>query len=261
MQKIRKGTGGRMIFKKDSSVRVLSLDGKISPETYRVLVDRADGMGLVELSDTKNPKRIIKATQRRILPLTVDTNKAIVLQSGGKYSAICPECRNTFLIQPEHLNINCPSHGTFELEWLGAKPAMSDTETAKPADTADSNTASQVQSTVPSTTKTKKTATKVTVDIAAIANTDNCQLFERSSPFNHEQIQVVAYAILFIGEEPRKLCFNTYDGTLGKKKTSLGFDHFLANDAGQGTTWYAVKSLEKERKKLEGKGYKLVTGQ
>ena len=110
----------------------------------------------------------------------------------------------------------------------------------------------------------KENKEPVKVDIAEISKLDNCELWEKKVVnFNHHKISVVSYALIYKGDPQRKLCFNTYDGTLGKKSTEpLPIDAFLTNQTGQTKlTWHQVKDITKERAALQKKGYERITTQ
>lgn len=76
--------------------------------------------------------------------------------------------------------------------------------------------------------------------------------------FDHAVMDVKAHAL--IADNPvRKLCFNTYDGTLGKKKKmeDLHLDDFRDNARPEGKKlWHTPKgTLDDVRQHLAKKGY------
>jgi len=100
----------------------------------------------------------------------------------------------------------------------------------------------------------------ITVDLDALAASDHCELWTRKDiKFDHERINVQAHTILFTGTHPRKFCFNTYNGTLGKSSEQLPIEEFLHDRAVKGAKkekpWFAVADLEKARAKLQKDGY------
>lgn len=76
--------------------------------------------------------------------------------------------------------------------------------------------------------------------------------------FDHVTMDVRAHVLLADGPV-RKLCFNTYDGTLGKKKElkDLHLDAFQSSQPVQGKKlWHELKgTLDDARSHLEKKGY------
>lgn len=251
-------TGGRMTFDPDVPVRILKMDGKISKERYTVETPRADNKGTVIL---KNPSgKIEKVRQSRIIA-SVEDGCAAVIPSNNKYYAVCPECPNVFDISPDNIRINCPEHGKFNLHWIGERPMTTETENtsteaeATTATTEETQTNETAQVSTVKTTKKKKVAEKV--DLSKLASTKDCELWTKESvQFNHQRVAVASHVLIFTGEEPRKVCFNTYDGTLGKSGKQINVDAFVANDTESlSQPVYAVKNLEKERKTLAGKQY------
>lgn len=78
--------------------------------------------------------------------------------------------------------------------------------------------------------------------------------------FDHPTIDVKAFALL--ADTPaRKVCFNTYDGTLGKKAKNLAalklenFRDHNSDDDGKVIGYVLKRTLDEERKKLDKDGY------
>lgn len=262
----KENTGGRKKFKRSTRVRYLMMDGKISDDVY--LIDpgtddeeegeyvRSDRKGHITLQQ-ESGSRTLKVHFRRVLPLEID-GKAPVIESGDKYRAICPKCGRVKEINPGEDKLHCSTNcGEFTLHWLGAKP-MTDAATKETKQ--------------PTTEKAKKTKTEkkkttkapiqpVAVDFAALKALDNCELWTKKNvKFDHVDVDVQAHALLFIeGDAPRKLCFNTYDGVLGKKSPPLPIEEFTADtevkNAKRPKPWFAVKDLGKARSKLGKDGY------
>jgi len=267
-----KNTGGRKTFERLARVRYLTLDGKISDDIY--LIDpgadeedagdyvRSDRKGHIVLQQENGPKRTIKVQFRRVLPLGVD-GKALVIESGDKYRAICPTCGRVKEITSGEAKLCC-SCGEFSLHWLGAKP-MTDSGTKT------SPTPAQVETTEETKPKAEKKAKPPKppvqepekVDFAALAALDNCELWTKKNvKFDHPGVDVKAHALLFVGDEPRKLCFNTYDEKLGKKSPPLPTTEFIEDkevpNAKRPKPWFAIKDPDKTRAKLTKDGYEQV---
>jgi hypothetical protein len=230
-----------------SRVRILGIDGHVSRQSYTILSERADSKGLVCVKEQRT-NRELKIAQRRIIPFAVDKNKAVVIESNNKYYAVCPKCPIVFDIKPDHTDINCPDHGIHELHWLGEKPVVNTTQTT------ESSLSTSAQ---PSVAKKKKPQEPVKVDLDKIATTKDCELWSKTSiQFNHESITVISHALLYVGDNPRKMCWNTYDGTMGKKHREINIEAFVTNDEqNKSHTIYQIKDIESERKRLEKKGY------
>jgi hypothetical protein len=250
-------SGGRVTFVPNSEVRILCSDGKISQEIYEVESERSDRNGHVALLE-KRTRKPSKVQHRRILPVGVE-GCAAVIESAGKYRAICPQCTYVEMVEPSNSHLDCSFHGKSELYWIGVKP-MSDVVTK--SDKVDS--AEKVESTEKNVPKLEKAAKVVkqtiVVDLNDIASKPNCELWTRSDvKFDHERVSVKAHTLLFVGDNPRKFCFNTYDGTLGKRCEPLPIANFMSDtpvtNGKKDRPWYQVADIAKARAKLLKDGY------
>lgn len=256
-------TGGRISLKTGSKVRILMINGLVS--THDFIVGNPDAENKIERSDRKGyltitdpvTNRSLKVHNRRILPTTVD-GRAIVIESGGNYIAVCPNCGHADKIRAGADFANCPSCNIVNpLHWLGAKPVM----TAETVETAEVTT--QTEANTPKAEKAQRAARvvrePVVIDLAKIAATENCELYTKKNVrFDHARVDVQAHVLIFTGENPRKLCFNTYNGALGKKSTELPLNEFLTDSATSGKKakpWFSVSDVEKTREKLVRDGY------
>lgn len=94
-------------------------------------------------------------------------------------------------------------------------------------------------------------------DIQGLKDRANCVVYTKKNiRFDHERIDVQAHVLLCLDDNPRKMCFNTYNGQLGKDKKSPDFDGFCANAASK--TFYKVACVDKEIKKLVKQGYEKI---
>lgn len=266
-------TGGRKKFPKDSRVRVLMLTGQVSSEVYLVSEPpqieegaqsngyvRADRKGHIYLR-SENGSKQQKVHFRRVLPVEID-GKAPVIESNDKYKAVCPTCGRVFTVDPNDTTIDCADCGKTPVYWLGVKP-MTSTAT-KDNQTQDSKPSKDKEKT-PSSKPTAKPekAEPVKVDFEQLKSLDNCELWTKSHvKFDHAEVDVKAHVLLYNGDEPRKLCFNTYDGALGKKSPPLPIDEFLADgtvtSGKRQKPWYSIKNLDKTKEKLAKDGYEQV---
>ena len=250
-------TGGRVTFQLYSEVRILLTEGTISEEIYEIESEKSDRKGHVILKE-KGMSKQIKVHFRRILPINVGGNAAVI-ESNGKYRAICPKCTYVEMITPSSEHLNCPTHGHYQLYWLGVKPMAETTEkkTAKKQNPEKEK--------VPKTEKTPKVSKQqIAIDLNALAKKENCELWTRKSvKFDHERINVKAHTLIFTGKGsttlPRKFCFNTYNDTLGKRSEPLPIEEFLQDNPVKGMKkekpWYDIADLEKARAKLIKEGY------
>lgn len=109
--------------------------------------------------------------------------------------------------------------------------------------------------------QTQAPETASTVDLDKIKEFGTELWTKPQLPFDHVTMDVRAHVLL--ADDPvRKLCFNTYDGTLGKKKKveDLHLESFRDNKPVQGKRhWHLLKgTLEEARQHLQKKGYSLA---
>jgi len=253
-------TGGRVTFEIGSEVRILCSDARISSEVYIITTTKSDRKGHVTLKE-KDTDRQIKVHFRRIFP--VDKNEhAVVIESNGKYRSVCPKCNYVGTINATNSNtefLDCPSCGKFNLIWLVEKPMENIV-----AETTQESVETIEKPKTPRERAPKVVKEPVTVDLNAIAAMDNCELWTKSNvSFDHERITVKSHTLLYVGENPRKFCFNTYNGTLGKESNNLPITEFVQDTVVAGAKkekpWYSVKDVEKARAKFLRDGYELHT--
>lgn len=151
----------------------------------------------------------------------------------------------------------CPDHGVFE--------TFGDITITTFRKKASKPKSSKEKRKVTESSKTKKVAEKVDFDEVCKYG----ELWTRGQiPFDHATIDVQAHMLLYeveLGDEKlvRKHCFNTYDGTLGKKMGDpiqrLQLEDFKNNkrtEEGKPLVGYDLKDpIETVRTKLEKKGY------
>jgi hypothetical protein len=237
----------------DTNVRILQINGTVSKEVY-IIDEDADRKGLVSLKQ-KGSLKTIKVIHSRVLPTSAD-GKAVVIESGDKYKVVCPECDDVGVItDTDTWAGTCEEckgcKKEFNLHWLGVKPMAEAIITNQEG----SNMA----------TKSNKTATvePVRVDFKDLQKYGELYT-KKGVRFDHHEIDVQSHVLLFTGENPRKLCFNTYDGCLGKKNKGLPLEDFKNNEQQSGKRlWFDVKDIKKQQEALRKKGYskaECVTG-
>ena len=260
---MKSNNGGRNKFPKGQPVRYLTLQGSVSSEECVVDPNNpndvivADRKGLVLLA-TQDGKKEFRIQSRRILPVSIG-GSVPVIESGNKYRAVCNKCQNVLDITGTTDQLDCSNcQTTLSLFWIGDKPVK------------NSATAQMVDKVPQTKSKTPKQAKKMTqphnssehlsakVDLAALASMAHIELWTKKSvKFDHVNVDVRAHALIFTGDNPRKLCFNTYDGALGKKAPELPIDDFIHDREVQGARrpWFEVKDLDKARAQLKKNGY------
>jgi hypothetical protein len=276
-------TGGRKSFTRGERVKYLTIEGVVSDGVY--LVDPGDPaaeeeqVGNVVRSDRKGqivlrPENGVKNSHelkvhfRRVLPLSVE-GKAPVIESGDKYRTICPSCNCVAEVVGRSDTTTCSNcEESFQLYWLGTKPMnveeLVNTEETETKLKAESKPKAEAKPKAePKPRAARQTAREVQkVDFAAIVSLPDCELWTKSGvKFDHVDIDVQSHALLYIGDSPRKLCFNTYDGALGKKASDLPLEQFQSDtevaDAKRPRPWFDIKDLDKARAKLAKDGYTL----
>lgn len=270
---VKDNVGGRQKFKRNDKVRYLMINGKISDDIY--LIDpktnedhdenrdeyvRSDRKGHIILrKQNENPgyAKDLKIHFRRILPIEID-GKAPVIGLNDKYRAVCPTCGCVKEILPGEDKLICSATcGEFTLFWLGAMPMndVKETTAEKKKPTAEKKQVVKPEKPV------RVVQEPIRVDFGAIKSLRGCQLWTKKTvKFDHVEIDVQAHALLFVdGDAPRKLCFNTYDGTLGKKSPPIPIEHFVADtnvpDSKKAKPWFPIKDLAKAIIRLGKDGY------
>lgn len=236
-------TGGRISYVEGTIVRIIDCLGKPSTEEYKICSSRSDRKGQVLLEYDGSQ---IKVHYKRIIPLD-SIDKAICMESGGKNLATCPCCGHFSELRSDDQQFSCPTHGNKSILWIGVKPIISKQQ--KPQ---------KVKQTVDKVIKRKgdrKGMKKASVNLDELAKLADCELYTlKNVEFDHARVEVNSHTLLFTGENPRKLCFNTYNGNLGKKSADLPIADFIA-DRSENKRWYSVKDLAKAREQLEKNGY------
>ncbi len=268
---IEANSGGRVRFQIGTEVRYVKMDGTIDPDVYLIDQERSDRKGHISLKekltddgDKKTP-RVVRVHHRRILPFSMD-GKAVVIESQDRHWCLCPDDGAIIEVSPGDTEMNCPKCSrTFTLHWIGVKP-MADATKTKAEKEPKTPKAEKAEKAAPKAKaekppkEPKVTKEPVLVDLDALAKNKHVELWTKKNvKFDHERIDVKAHVLLFTGEDPRKLCFNTYNGAMGKKAQELPVEAFLANEAVKGakkdTPWFPVPDLEKARTKLGKDGY------
>lgn len=237
-------------FQYKQLVRILTLDGKISSEEYIIEIEKPDRKGLISLIQV-NTNRKIKVNQRRVL-LNSDSNDSFAVGSGDKYRTVChePDCTYFSDVSGADESFNCPKHGDSKLNWRN-RP-MTETLTEKPKKE-PKPMAKKDKEAKPIVKKEKQTP--IAVDFHALKT--KFELWTKTSvQFDHEHVDVKAHVLLIEGKHPRKFCFNTYNGNLGKKSKPLPINEFTHDTEIDGKKpWYTIKDIEKTRTQLTKEGY------
>jgi hypothetical protein len=230
-----------------SRVRVFTPEGKISREVYKVC-ERPDRKGNILLESPTRQR--LRVHQRRLIePERGDV--ALVFQIDNQSRTTCPVCGTGFVLAPDQKTIKCPVHGEFQLSRNHGARAMTTANDKRARQKADKPKARPAN---------KALVVPVTIDFDAIKKVG--QLWTRTgTKFDHPEIEVKTHTILIppAGKRPgRKLCFNSYDGTWGKRPMPFDADRFASTgtDTTGKTIGYLLKrTIEQEMAKLRKDGY------
>lgn len=249
-------------FQENSEVRLMHLNGCVSTETYIIKPKSINPNGEITNKAQiqliqKGTTREITVNPRRVLPLEA-SNQACVVEMGDKFKAICPTCGCAEEVVHDSISLECPKCSvSFPLYWLGVKPTMSSEAVTKPK----KPTAEKAAKTSPKEKVEKVKKEPIRIDF------DNLHKFGelwtmKNVKFDHVGIDVQAHCLLYHhGGTARKLCFNSYNGTYGKKSKELPLHEFkkdIEPEDGSPKSWYNVPDIEKARAKLVKDGYEKI---
>jgi hypothetical protein len=220
--------------------RLITSEGGVSDDLYEV-IGPADRKHCVFAIGSNGDK--VRIHRERLLP--VDSNgKLVAVMHNGKLKAACPECSRTLVVLGD--SAECPVHGIKPItshEHLNGfnNPAV---ETEK-------------EHVMPKNEVT-------TIDLSTVAEFGSELWTKPQRKFSDPHTDVQSH-VLLADNPPRKLCFNTYNGTLGKRKKSKTDSTFAqqlqsfkdnVTMSPDGASVYPLKStLDDARKKLEKTGY------
>ncbi len=233
-------------------VRVISPDGVVSSDTYEHNAECAtDSKGRVMITDGNGNS--IAVHKLRILPED-SFGKAVVIEKNNRQFGHCPKCNKAVELD-DNGEFRCPECGVFDTIGDSIKPIRSKkTKPSRPPKEEKPVTQSEPK------VKTKKSPAVLDIEIVKTHG----ELWTKfQQKFDHAQIDLQSHILL--NEEPlRKLCFNTYNGSLGKKskepEKELKLTHFKDNspDEQGKSVGYVLKgeTIESMRQKLDKDGYK-----
>ena len=221
-------------------VRLMTSEGGVSSELYEI-VGPADRKNCIYVSD-KDGKQL-RVHKERLLPADA-LGKLVAVDHGGKLKVSCPVCSR--IIVAEKGFAECPVHGKLQI--------TSHEHLNNPGD--DTSATQQEK-------HMSKTDATTMVDFAVVA-TYGVELWTKQQlKFSDPRTDVQSH-VLLADNPARKLCFNTYNGALGKKKSNTE-ETFLSQlqafkdgvaVAPSGTSVYPLKgTLDDARKRLEKTGY------
>ena len=220
-------------------VRLLTPEGGVSDELFDV-VGPADRKNCIYVVGGTGEQ--LRIHRERTLPAD-SLGKLVAVRHGDKLKTACPVCSRTLITERDFAE--CPVHGKHRItshEHLNSTDSPSAPKQEEPM---------------------SKTDTATTVDFAVVVQYGVEVWTKQQLKFSDPRTDVQSH-VLLADSPARKLCFNTYNGALGKKKSNTD-DGFLAQlqafkdnvaVAPSGTSIYPLKgTLDDARKRLEKAGY------
>lgn len=209
--------------------RVLMIDGSISNKLFYKINDQGSKVLLKSMADSQE----IHVHKNRLIPVE-KTDVAICIVSGGNEMVICPRCQSISNRDHGVSEFTCVSGcGTYQYHNLGSKSR-------------------EVRS-----SKIMSLNNKNLFDIEAIKQYPSMAVLSKINKFNNPSIDSRSVVIVHTSDKPRKLQFNTYNGSLGKKAAALPLEDFNNNiqREGQRCPWTALASAQAEIDRLKAMGY------
>lgn len=232
--------------------RILTVDAKISRELYKIDAEGPDRRGNVCLHGRN---KSIRVHPKRVLP--VKTGGAMVKLKDGRLVATCPKCKHEATVQFGATEIKCNTHGVSVLDWIGLPTGaipMVERKAVKPIQPGQVRLRRNGAS-----NRIKLPKEPLTIDFATLKAKG--ELWSKSGiRFDYPEFAVLAHALLVtVKGVTRKYCFNSYNGTWGKKSKQKEIEAFINNQPHNGkSVGFLVKGdVAKERKKLAKAHYTL----
>lgn len=210
--------------------RYIDVAGLVSTEVVGLVEEKADHRGFLPISTLSGTVFI---HPKRLLPDDAPSGVVVGLETYGSISAMCPKCREISTLTPVSKVGRCSEHGEYSVYLVGKSQMAVANDDDRVSDLANIRSYGELW-------------TKANLE------------------FDHPNCDAKAHALLIPGDlatgtQDRKLCFNTYSGTLGKRAKGLELEAFVKGEAGKNgkPLGYAIKdSLEAERERLINKHYK-----
>lgn len=239
--------------------RVITAEAKISKEIWEILEEEGkDHKGNFYLQE-EDGKRKIRAHPKRILPIRDDA--AGVVHNDGTFTAKCPQCDVEAQVDvgKENSSAECSEHGSFQLNWSDTGHGHLIAK-LMPQETKSTN--SQPSKKAAGSKKqpaAKKQQSSATIDFDVMKKAG--ELWTKGGVnFDYPEYTVRTHTFIVIDDDEtaRKYCFNSYNGTWGKKSKQNDVERFIANQpaANGRKLGFGIKgTIEQERKRLEKAKY------
>ena len=212
--------------------RILNIDGTLSSKIF-TLVEYQNNQKAILRSIVDN--KDISVHKNRIVPFE-DVDRALCIVSGGIDLVICPRClgitNKEFGIDTFVCEQGCGSYQFHSLD----------------------SDSSAVRS-----TKIMNQKSKNIFDLEAVGVYKSMVVYSKTNKFNHPSIDSRSIIILHNSDKPRKMQFNIYNNSLGKKSGALPLDAFNKNEPPSGKCpWSTIANVDAEVKRLLEDGYQQI---
>lgn len=210
-----------MVSTLDRPVRIIEPLGNTSIDIYKVS-GPPDNRGNIPVA-TEAGKRL-SVHKSRIVDVEAGENAPVVLKADGCQKTICITCRTVHNIR-QRTTFACDCGYVFQFE---GNIKMTSTETVAPPPSTDA-----------------------VFELDQIRQAG--ELWTKAVSFDHKEYTALAHVLLVVqGTRLKKVCFNTYNGSLGKSSKGINLKE-LADPEHAGNV--VTHTAEAERTKLQKKGY------
>jgi len=265
-----------MAYAVGERVKILLARGIISPDVYLVETDANSGdIKLIKEStiswsnggpdkdlSTANGTRML-VNSARVFPVNIEGYAPVIHNTPDDAVAHCPTCAEQHHISHEDTKITCTKHGDFTLYRTKEHVAkVKKSATVGPAPSRSQPRLPVVKETVQMETTTVQppvtTNAPTEVDAVPLLDIEKLkligELYTKRLNFDYGHVSAYGY-ILFteVNGTLRKFCFNTYNGSLGKKVEDNALSRFQDTKGS-----YEVKDKAKAVEAVLAKGYNLV---
>ncbi len=213
----------------EGKYRILNIDGSISSKLYDLIEETSTQRAT--LRSVGESKEILVHKNRMIPVDKVDS--AVCIVSGGVELAICPKCLTISKKTLDRDNFLCERGcGNYPYHNLGSNGLALRSR------------------------KIMELKCKNVFNLEEVKKYPALRVWSKLNKFNHPNIDSRSIIILHSSDKPRKLQFNTYNGSLGKKSPPLPLEAFDKNEAPQGKCpWSIIASVDAEENRLKESGY------
>lgn len=198
----------------------------------------------------------VRAHPSRILRINPDG--APVFRTATALMAKCPDCDEEVLVEMGAETAECPEHGEFPLDWSevesGVTPATPEQLVQPKLKTKSARTP---KPRAPKPARKSKMPALIPFDDMKKAG----EVWTKGGiKFDYHDYDVQAIVFIIWGDSPRKMTFNSYNGTWGKSSHDDKLQAFIDGTQKTGRNdWHPItKGADAVRKKLEKDGYQRV---